>query len=324
MIMSKRSLGVLLVGLVLVSLSPSAWAGKYTGKKVLLIDSYHEGYAWSDGIVKGVKRTLDRTGIALRVVHMDTKRHPETAFKRAAALKAKAEIEAFKPDVVIAADDNASKYVVQPFYKNARLPIVFCGVNWDASEYGYPYRNTTGMIEVTPIVQLLDQFKGQVKGNRIGFLGPDIVTSHKEMENCHKKFGLNLIGYFAKDYEDWKKGFSELQNRTDFIIIDSDGGLYKGHEADMRRFVEANSKKPSGGCYDFVADYVVLSYAKVPDEQGEWSAKAALQILDGKSPNAIPITANKEGAVIFNARLAKIIGVELPYETVSIAQRVIE
>ena len=47
--------------------------------------------------------------------------------------KAKAEIDAFKPDVVIAADDNASKYLIEPYFKDAALPFVFCGVNWDAS-----------------------------------------------------------------------------------------------------------------------------------------------------------------------------------------------
>ena len=65
------------------------------------------------------------------IFRMDTKRNTDEEFKKTAALKAKAEIEASKPDVVIAADDNASKYLIQPYFKDASLPFVFCGVNWD-------------------------------------------------------------------------------------------------------------------------------------------------------------------------------------------------
>ncbi len=322
--MSKKIGIVMMAAMVLLAWCAAVNAAGYAGKKILMIDSYHEGYEWSDGIVRGVQQTIDGKGIELRVVHMDTKRNPDEAFKQAAGLKAKAEIDAFKPDVLIAADDNASRYVVMPFYKDAQLPVVFCGVNWDAAVYGYPYANTTGMVEVTPIVQLMQQFKTVVDIRRIGFIGPDNETVHKEFDNCNKKFGLNMTGYFAKDFEDWKKGFVELQGKIDFLIIDSDGGLYNDRKAEMRAFVEANSKKPSGACYDFMADYAVLSFAKIPEEQGEWSAKAALEILDGKSPKNIPITENKKGTVVFNARLAKITNAQLPYEVISVAHRVIE
>jgi hypothetical protein len=36
-----------------------AFGKKYNGKKVLFIDSYHEEYAWSDGITRGVQSTLE-------------------------------------------------------------------------------------------------------------------------------------------------------------------------------------------------------------------------------------------------------------------------
>jgi hypothetical protein len=137
----------------------SAFGKNYNGKKVLYIDSYHVGYAWSDGVMRGVKTALEGTGVNLKMIAMDTKRNKGDEFKKEAALKAKAEIEAFKPDVVIAADDNASKFLIMPYFKDASLPFVFCGVNWDATGYGFPYSNTTGMVEVTPVPQLIEQLK---------------------------------------------------------------------------------------------------------------------------------------------------------------------
>ena len=155
----KRLLFVLLFSIIALTLSTTGWCANYSGKKVLFIDSYHEGYAWSDGIASGIQRTLGGKGIELKIFRLDTKRNTDEAFKKEACSKAKSEIESFKPDVVIAADDNASKYLVEPYFKNSTLPIVFCGVNWDASVYGYPYTNTTGMIEVTPVPQLVEQLQ---------------------------------------------------------------------------------------------------------------------------------------------------------------------
>ena len=171
--MVNKFIGFMLCMMLVVSFSAVPSEASYNGKKVLFIDSYHEGYAWSDGITNGIKSVVDGKGMNLKVVRMDTKRNASEDFKKEAALKMKAVIEDFKPDVVIASDDNASKYLIEPYFKGSNLPFVFCGVNWDASGYGFPTSNVTGMIEVTPVPQLLEQLKPYAKGNRIGFLGPE-------------------------------------------------------------------------------------------------------------------------------------------------------
>ena len=191
--------------MLVVSFSAVPTNASYKGKKVLFIDSYHEGYAWSDRITNGIKSVINGKGITLKIVRMDTKRNTSDDFKKEAALKAKAVIESFKPDAVIAADDNASKFLIEPYFKNSSLPFVFCGVNWDASVYGYPYKNATGMVEVTPIPQLLEQLKVYAKGDRIGFLAPELLTARKEADNYRKVFGLDITDYYAKDFEDYKK-----------------------------------------------------------------------------------------------------------------------
>jgi ABC-type uncharacterized transport system substrate-binding protein len=320
----RKCLVLLVCILLLTSFSTLAFSSDYQGKKILFIDSYHEGYGWSDGITKGVETALEGSGVELKIVRMDTKRNADEAFKREAALKAKAVIEEFKPDVVIAADDNASKFLIVPYYKDADLPFVFCGVNWDASVYGYPFKNVTGMVEVAPAVQLLEQIKAYAKGDRIGFLAPDILTARKEVENYRKVLGLEVVDYFAKDFDDWKKGFTELQGKVDMLIIDSDGGLYSDRADEMKAFVEANTRIPTGVLYDFMAPYALMGFAKVAEEQGAWAATTALKILDGASADSIPITQNKEGALIINIRIAKAMGLDIPFELIESAGQVIE
>jgi ABC-type uncharacterized transport system substrate-binding protein len=320
----KKFLGITLGLLLTVSFASIGFAKSYNGKKVLFVDSYHEGYAWSDGITEGIQKTLDGTGVELKIIRMDTKRNGSDAFKKEAALKVKSAIETFKPDVVIVADDNASKYLVMPYFKDADIPFVFCGVNWDAAVYGYPYKNATGMVEVTPIPQILEQLRPYAKGDRIGMIGPDIATAHKEADNYRKIFNYTVTDYYAKDFEDWKKGFSELQGKVDMLIIDSDGGLYKDHADEMKAFVEDNTKIPTGSAYDFMAPYALLTYGKVAQEQGIWSAQTALKILDGTSPADIPLVKNQEGMLIINIRIAKKMGAEVPFEILESAEKVIE
>jgi hypothetical protein len=161
----------------------------FADKKVLFIDSYHVGYDWSDGVVDGVRQVLKDTETELRIFRMDTKRNQSEAFKRGAALQAKALIESFQPDVVIASDDNASKYLIQPYYRDADLPVVFCGVNWDASVYGYPYANATGMVEVELIEPLVAQLRQLAKGDKMGFLAIGGTTSEKDYAHHAKILG---------------------------------------------------------------------------------------------------------------------------------------
>ncbi len=291
--------------------SNTSFSRTYEGKKVLFIDSYHEGYAWSDGITKGVEMKLKDTGVVLKIHRMDTKRHSDDAFKKQAAQQAVELIKEFKPDVVIAADDNASKFLIKPYYKDADLPFVFCGVNWDAKVYDYPYKNATGMIEVAPIPILLEQMELYAQGKRIGFIGPDIITAHKEAENYRKVFGLKMVEYYAKSFQDWKNGFKQLQDKVDMLIVDSDGGLYDEHGKEYEEFAMKNSKIPSGTVYDFMARVALIGVIKIAEEQGIWAADTALSILDGTPPSEIEIVENKRAKLFINKKMADSMGVDL-------------
>ena len=73
-----------------------------------------------------------------------------------------------------------------------------------------------------------------------------------------------------------------------------------------------------------MAPVALLSYAKVAEEQGAWSAEAALKILDGTAPTDIPVTKNEKGQLFVNTRIAKAMGLELPYQLLDSADQVIE
>ena len=56
----------------------------------------------------------------------------------------------------------------------------------------------------------------------------------------------------------------------------------------------------------------LIGVVKSPEEQGRWTAHAALRILEGVPPSDIPLSYNREGELFFNARIARKFGIKDP------------
>jgi ABC-type uncharacterized transport system substrate-binding protein len=313
----QKTLGIIVSTILLATAASAA------DKKILIIDSYHEGYAWSDGIVTGAKKVIgDRAEV--KVIRMDSKNNPGEDAKKAAAEKAKQEIDTWKPNVVIACDDNSCKYVVCPFFKDSQVPFVFCGLNWDSSLYGFPWPNVTGMEEVSLIPQLLETMGKYAKGKRVGFLGKDNETDHKEATYIRKLFKLDMNEKYVNTFEEWKSAYKEFQGTVDQLIVVNNAGITGWADAEAKAFVLANTTIPSGSSHDFIAPFVLVDYAKLASEQGEWAAGAAVQILEGKAAKDIPIAQNKKGELYLNMPLAKKLGITFPLDTIKASKVVKE
>jgi ABC-type uncharacterized transport system substrate-binding protein len=280
-------------------------AAAQAGKKILFINSYHEGYPWSDGEEKGARAALTGSGVELRFHRMDTKRHQEEAFRVKAGQKAREEIDAWKPDLVIVADDPAVEYVLKRHYKNAKVPFVFCGVNWDATKYGLPYPNATGMVEVAPVKELVQNLRAQAKGTRLAYLSVDTETERIEAPAYARVIGAPFTTQvLAKTYAEWKAAFLKMQDEADMIMFGNTTGLKDFDEKDAAAFILASTKVPTGCAYDFMMPYAMLGFTKIEEEQGAWAASAALRILKGESPSAIAVAQNRQSKILMNLKIA--------------------
>ncbi len=281
----------------------------YDGKKILIIDSYNVGVDSFDLKMKGIESVLNNTGVELRTIHMDEKKNPDKEFQKQAALKVKSDIESFKPDVIISLDDPAFEYVIMPYYKDSNIPVVFGGVNWDASVYGAPYSNTAGIIEVAMTDQLVGYLSTYSKGNRIGLLGANTTTDRKNAEYYSKLFNITFARrYHVNTFEEWKQSFKNLQNETDYILIENNAGIKNWNGTEAEVFVLENTRIPAGAVLDYITPYTLLGLTKVTEEHGEWPALTALRILDGTKPSDIPQTTNKKGRLYVNLKIADKIG----------------
>lgn len=283
-------------------------------QKCLYISSYHHGYAWSDGVEKGLRNTLDGK-CEVKQFDMDTKRKKTPELIQKATLEAKKIIENWKPDVVIASDDNASKYLIKPFFKNHSLPFVFCGVNWNTDAYGYPYDNVTGMVEVAPIKDLFKRvtlITGKPKN--AFYIGADTLSEKKNLfryQQEAKQTQINLDHGLAKNQQEWIELYKKAQN-YDFVIIGSYSGINDWNLTSIQTYLYLNSQKLSITIHEWMMPYTMYGLTKIPEEQGEWAAEAALYILDGVSPKEIPIVSNRKWDVWVNKEIVNQTNIHIP------------
>jgi ABC-type uncharacterized transport system substrate-binding protein len=294
--------------------------GEHNGKKILWVDSYHQGYEWSEGLEAGIREVISKTGVELRVFRMDTKRNDSEAFGREAGLRAKAFLDEFKPDVVIATDDNAQKYLVVPFLKDNSLPVVFAGVNWDASMYGYPCRNITGMVEVDMVEEMVIHLKQHARGDRIGYLSPDTETERKMADFWNNRFFHgSMTVHLVKTFDDFKKEFLQAQEDVDMLFISNSAGIENWDPVAAEKFLMRNTRVPTGTPLQFLDRYVVFALGKYPEEQGEYAAEVAMNILGGAKPSDFPLVTNKRAKLTVNLKIARAAGIVLPLSVLKTA-----
>ncbi len=283
-------------------------------RKCLFISSYHQGYAWSDGVERGLRAVL-KGRCDIRQFDMDSKRRQSPEQIRRAAQQARTIIQQWKPDIVITADDNAVRYLLQPYYKDKDIPFIFSGVNWTADEYGLPYRNATGIIEVAPIRPLLSQVQSLLPSARTAvYIGADTLTELKNFKRFARmaaQHDIEVKDSLVKTAENWLRAYDEAQ-RADLVIIGSNAGIRQWNKEQILHHIRRNTYKLSVTNHDWMMPYTMLGFTKVAEEQGELAAQAALSILNGIDISRIAIIPNRKWDLWTNRSLLNVAGISLP------------
>lgn len=282
--------------------------------KCLLVMSYHSGYVWQDSIEEAVRNVL-RGKCQLRQFNMDSKRDPSVSNCKNKALEAKVLIESWKPDVIIASDDNASKYLVAPYFKDKKVPIVFCGVNYTVEEYGYPYSNVTGMIETDPIKPLKLLLVESIPDAKTAVaLTTDHLTSNKIAARFQQYFsstGITVIIKKARTMDEFEREFVAAQ-ASDFVVLINSTAIGDWDDNRAKKIITRHTKKLTITFGTWMSSYAVLTMDTFPREHGDYAAQVALKILAGAKPSDFPIIANREWNIYLNEVLLKIAEIKLP------------
>ena len=126
---------------------------------VLLLNSYHAGFEWTENIMSGIRSTLDGSGapINLSVEFMDTKRRNDEAhFQNLYQLFAnKYKQSQFK--AIIVTDNDAFNFMKK--YRDSlfpKTPVIFTGVNFLRDEQLAGITGFTGVVETFDGPQTLE------------------------------------------------------------------------------------------------------------------------------------------------------------------------
>ncbi len=290
---------------------------------ILLIESYHAGYAWQDQYAKALTEHLsDHT---ITTFEMDTKRLPADMHQQKAD-EAWAKYNEVKPDYVILGDDNALKYLGEKLAKT-RTPTIFLGINNSPRNYfknNRLPRNITGVIErplfdysISRIRTLLPNAK------KILILFDNSITSQSAIKEDMINGTINRINVESRLFgtkAEWKNAVqSAKEEGFDAIII----GLYhtlkneNGEHVpapDILNWTNKNTEVPLFAFWNFsvgkgkTVGGVVLDGYKI----GEAAAKLTKEVITN---NTIPrVRTNKGGTPTFSRSELKRWNITVPQE----------
>ena len=267
---------------------------------ILILNSYHSGYAWSDDIVSAIQDTLFNVypGSVIDVEHMDTKRHPDSLYLQRLVRMYLQKFKKLNYDLVFVTDDNAFQLVRQhgkSLFPDT--PVVFCGVNENDPERMSAPFPVTGVMEHYDIAKTLDLAR---------VLQP--ATKHVLVINDHTTTGRaisKILQEVIPEYPDLSfeilpdSPLTTLESEVvrlpaDTIVLflvyfqDNRGHYYRPEDAVGR--IAAKSTAPVYGVWDFYMGYGLACGVLTSGYlQGETAARLGLQILSGTRVQDIPI-----------------------------------
>ena len=321
--MRTTSIGKALLLIAGLALILAACGSGEREAKVLLIFSYHAEYTWHAEEARGAEEVLQREGIAYETLYLDTKRQTSVEWKEQIASEAREKIDDYDPSLVIAFDDNACA-LVAAHYVGESLPFVFCGVNADPSEYGFPAENVTGVLErpdFTGSVELLRQLVPDAE--RVAVVldaSPSAIGFAEGIEALSLPVEIAEI-HLTDDFDDWQTKVLELQSTVDAIglftyhTIKRSGETESMPAEEVLQWTLENSTLPEFAPLDLVVEGGALCGVALSGyEQGATAAEIGVRILAGEKPSDIPIATPRATRSLVNASRATQLGIEIPEE----------
>jgi PAS domain S-box-containing protein len=288
-----------------------AFAGEK--KNVLVLNSYHQGYAWSDNIMKGISSVMGPRSmeIELSFEYMDTKRNNDPLYIELLYDIYRMKYKDRNFDLLIPMDESAFEFILK--YQNEifpHTPVVFCGVHGFSDSMIRGRENLiTGVLEEHDIKATLDIALKLKPGTKKVF----VIHDKTKMALSMRSQLDNVIG--ANDYSQefffWSDmSMSEIREKVRFLPADSiilyliflkdkNGEFFTPQDSIFK--ISSGSTVPVFGLGDFFLGHgIVGGMLNNGFYQGKTAADLAMEILDGKFVSDVPIVRKSPNRYMFD------------------------
>lgn len=286
-----------------------------TLQRVLLLQSYHPGYKWTDDVNLGITRHLNRdNGIDLRIEYLDTKHYSSREYLDEVYRSLSKKYADTNFQLILAADNNALSFVLnhrREFFPDT--PIVFCGINFFSQDMLQGLSNITGVNEDVRPRRTIDlMLHNRPETKRIIVISDNSVTAsvvrQKIIEISHDYPQLEWSFPENSPINDLTKFLQEL--RPDDLVllslffVDTDGRYIEYDE--VARIISDASPVPVYVLWDFYLGFgVVGGFLASGSYQGEKAAEIAKMILDGIPASTIPVVQDSPNAYLVDYQVAR-------------------
>lgn len=230
---------------------------------ILLLNSYHDGYAWSNDTKQGILDVLDEQldAYQLRVEHMDTKHaHSDEYMAQLLALY-QTKFQADEFDMIISADDNALTFLLK--YRDVIFddtPVIFCGVNTLATHDFSDAEKFYGVVEKHSIAETTEVIlKLNPNLKHVYLVVDDSITGRATKQDARADMAyledrVTLHIFDDMSFDEIMQTVSMLDPADSvvlqsFYVVDKDGTTYTLEET-AERLIQ-DSSVPVFGIFSF-------------------------------------------------------------------------
>ncbi len=278
---------------------------------VLILNSYHPGYQWSDDIRRGIEEVLHEHGspIHIEIEYLDSKRHPEVIGDPVLTAYLRTKYQRSRFQVVISCDDNATWFTLG--VRDALFPgtpQVFCGVNDLQRERLAETANITGINESADIGETIDcMLRLHPETSRLIVVTDTTETGKGVVREVGRWRDLNR-GRVSLDVVDdvSQSRLGEILDQAkpgalvlySFFFRDQDGRSFD--IAESARFVVQHAKVPIYSTWDFNRGFGMVGGKQASGvSQGRAAGGMARRILDGTAAADIGIEMRSPNLWVF-------------------------
>ncbi|MGI9123292.1 MAG: hypothetical protein ACR2JM_00865 [Mycobacterium sp.] len=270
-----------------------------TKPRIMVLHSGSRDSPWVQQVDGGMRLALDenRRPVSVEWTYMGIASPASPRNADEAAAEAHRAVDRFKPDVLIAVDDEANELVAQDYVGRKSPRILYVSIDRPPAAYGYPLApNVSGIAERMPWTAVRDALLLIFPGHAptVSVLGVDSLTEQAELAQIKAAdWGPVRIGEASLVTTGGAWRDAVIRANGDALIelgthdLPDGEGVFSAAEAS--RWTQENSRPlPIGTQVDFVPDGGALSLSPPPDDVGEKAIRLALDWLDARATPGPP------------------------------------